>query len=84
MHRDNVGARHHDIIDPALAQRQDILQHGTFRRRNAGFTGQRGFEHDFDVGAGRSGLPAEKRARESGEESLPVGRGSGHRQHRHG
>ena len=24
LHRDDVGARHHDVVDPALAQRQDV------------------------------------------------------------
>ena len=27
LHRDDVGARHHDVVDPAPAQRQDVREH---------------------------------------------------------
>ena len=81
LHRDDVGARHHDVVDPALAQRQDVLEHGALFRREAGFAGARRFEHDFEVGAGRTALPAEQRARQAREEAIalarPVARGTG-------
>ena len=31
LHRDDVGARNHDILDPPLAQREDVLEHGASR-----------------------------------------------------
>ena len=81
LHGDDVGARHHDVVDPALAQRQDVLEHGALFRRDAGLAGHRGFQHDFDVGAGRAGLPAEQRAREADKESFAIG--SDRWRHRH-
>ncbi len=40
LHRDDVGARHHDVADSALAQTQDVLEHPAFFRREAGFAGR--------------------------------------------
>ncbi len=74
LHGDDVAARHHDVLDPALAQRQDVADHGALFRRDAGFAGAGRFEHHFDVGAGRAVLPAEQRAREPREEAVALGR----------
>ena len=79
LHGDDVAARHHDVLDPAPAQRQDVPDHGALFRRNAGFAGARGFEHHFDVGAGRAVLPAEQGAREPREETVGLGVGAIHR-----
>ena len=35
LHGDDVGARHHDVHDPPLAQGEDVLQHGAFFGREA-------------------------------------------------
>ena len=35
LHRDDVGARHHDVVDPAPAQRQDVGEHDALLRREA-------------------------------------------------
>ena len=32
VHGDDVGARHHDALDPAIAQAENILEHGGFGR----------------------------------------------------
>ena len=79
LHGDDVAARHHDVLDPAPAQRQDVADHGALFRRDAGFAGAGRFEHDFDVGAGRPVLPAEQRARQPREETVAFGVGAGHR-----
>ena len=63
LHGDDVAARHHDVLDPAPAQRQDVPDHGALFRRDAGFAGAGRFEHHLDVGAGRAVPPAEERAR---------------------
>ena len=79
LHGDDVAARHHDVLDPPSAQRQDVADHGALFRRDAGFAGTRGFEHHFDVGAGRPVLPAEQGAREPREEAVGLGVGTIHR-----
>ena len=50
LDRDDVGARHHDVVDPALAQAQDILEHPALVRREAGF-GPLPFEQHLEVRA---------------------------------
>ena len=75
LHGDDVAARHHDVLDPAPAQRQDVLDHGALFRRDAGFAGAGGFEHHLDVGPGRAVLPAEQRARDPREKAVAVGVG---------
>ncbi len=82
LHGDDVAARHHDVLDPAAAQRQDVLDHGALFRRDAGFAGPGGFEHNLDVGAGRAVLPAEQRAGEPGEEAFALGVGPARDRHR--
>ena len=42
LHRDYVGARHHHVGDPPLAQAQDVLEHRAFFRREAGVAGRAG------------------------------------------
>ncbi len=37
LHRDDVGARHHDAVDPAFAQAENVLEHRRFGRRETGF-----------------------------------------------
>ena len=66
LHRDDVGARHHHVIDPAPAQRQDIGEHGALLRREAAFTVRAAFQHGLQIGA-RGGLPAEHRAQHASE-----------------
>ena len=60
LHGDDVGSRHHDIVDPALAQAQDVLEHAALFRREPGF-GPLPFEQHLQVGADRSRAPAEHR-----------------------
>jgi hypothetical protein len=61
LHGDDVGARHHDALDAAFAQPQNILQHGRFFRREAGLR-LLGGENVFEVGTRRRGFPAEQDA----------------------
>ena len=35
LHGDDVGARHHDALDPAFAQTENVLEHRRFGRREA-------------------------------------------------
>jgi hypothetical protein len=82
LHRDDVGARYHDVGDPPLAQCQDVLEHRAFFRREAGVAVRAGLEHDLEVGADRAGLPAEHGAQDAGEPALVrIARlvGGGHR-----
>ena len=39
LDRDDVGARHHHIRHPPLAQAEDVAQHGAFFGREAGSDG---------------------------------------------
>ena len=52
LHRHDIGARHHHALDPALAQRQDILEHDGFFGREAG-CGLLGGEDEFKIGSRR-------------------------------
>ncbi|MGY3471633.1 hypothetical protein ACVW0I_008504 [Bradyrhizobium sp. LM6.11] len=60
LHRDDVGAMHHDVGDAALVQAEDVAQHGALDGREAGVVGRRGVEHDLKVVAHRTRLPAEQ------------------------
>ena len=60
LHRDDVGAMHHDVGDAALVQAEDVAQHGALDRREAGVVRRRGIEHDLEIVAHRSRLPAEQ------------------------
>ena len=60
LHGDDVGSRHHDIVDPPLAQAQDVLEHPAFFRREAGL-GAFALEQHLEVGADRGRAPAEHR-----------------------
>ena len=62
----DIGARYHHALDPALAQRQDILEHDGFFGREAGCRLFRG-EHEFKVGSRGRCLPAEQNAHDPGE-----------------
>jgi hypothetical protein len=53
---------HHDVGDAALVQTEDVAQHGALDGGEAGVVGRRGVEHDLEIVAHRSGLPAEQRA----------------------
>ena len=59
LHGDDVRARHHHVLDPPLAQAEDVLEHRALFRRKPGFAGSAGLEHHLEVGANRAGLPAE-------------------------
>ena len=47
LHRDDVGARHHDVLDPRARAGQDVREHRALFRREAGFAGDRRLEHDL-------------------------------------
>ena len=64
LHGDDIGARHHDALDPAFAQPQNILEHGRFFRRETGLR-LLGGENVFEVGARRRGFPAEQDAHDA-------------------
>ena len=70
LHGDDVGARHHDVVDAPFAQPKNILEHGAFFRREAGFARRAFFEHFLQIGADRTGPPAE-RARAATCENTP-------------
>src|SRR6266852_3963877 len=70
-HRDDIGARHHDVDDPPLAQPEDIPEHRAFGRREAEFGGRR-FQRVLEVGAGGARFPAEDRPQRSREPALAV------------
>ena len=59
LDRDDVGARHHDVHDPPLAQAEDVLQHDAFFRRETGLARAR-LEDIREVGPDRAGLPSEE------------------------
>lgn len=62
LDRDDVGAMHHDVGDATLVQAEDVAQHGALDRREAGVVGRRRVEHDLEVVAHRTRLPAEQAA----------------------
>ena len=64
LHGDDVGARHHDALDAAFAQPQNILEHGRFFRRETGLR-LLGGENVFEIGARRRGFPAEQDAHDA-------------------
>ena len=67
LHGDDIGARHHDALDPGFAQAEDILQHRGFFGRKARLRLLLGGEHKFKIGARRGGLPAEQDAHDARE-----------------
>ena len=69
LHRDDVGARHHDVVDPAPAQRQDVGQHDALLRREAALAERAVGQHRLQVGA-RRGLPAEHGAQHAREPAI--------------
>ena len=78
LHRDDVGARHHDVVDPAPAQRQDVGEHGALLRREAGSRrARRSPAPSADVRARRAGLPAEQRAQHAREPAVAGSRRRG-------
>ena len=62
LDRDDVGAMHHDVGDAPFVQVENIAQHGALDRGKSDIVGRRGIEHDLQVVAHRSGLPAEQAA----------------------
>ena len=69
LHCDDVGARHHDALDPAFAQPENILEHRGLRGGEAGFR-LLGREDEFKVGARCRGLPTKQDAHDTREPSL--------------
>ena len=69
LYRDDVGTRDHDIHGAPLAQRQDVLEHGAFARREAVVAGA-AFQRTAQIGAERLGLAAEQVAEHPGEEAF--------------
>src|SRR5207247_789116 len=53
LHADDIGARHHDVQHAALAQPENVLEHGAFGRRETGLAGPV-LEHIAEVGAERA------------------------------
>ena len=66
LHGDDIGARHHDALDPAFAQAENILEHRRFRWREARFR-LLGGEDEFKVGARRRGSPTKQNAHDARE-----------------
>ena len=82
LHGDDVGARHHYAFDPAFAQPKNILEHGGFGRREAGFR-LLGGEDELELGARRLCPPAEQNAHHARKPALvqvAAGLGQDHRQ----
>ncbi len=53
LHADDIGARHHYVQHAALAQPENVLEHGAFGRRETGLAGPV-LEHIAEVGAERA------------------------------
>ena len=70
LDRDDVGAMHHHVGDAPFVQPEDIAQHGALDGGKADLVRRRGVEHDLQVGADRSRLPAEQRADRAGQPVL--------------
>ena len=62
LDRDDVGAMDHDVGDAPLVQAEDVAQHGALDGGKADLVRRGGIEHDLQIVADRSGLPAEQRA----------------------
>ena len=73
LHGDDVGARHHDALDPGFAQPEDILEHGRFFGRKARLR-LLGGENEFEIGAGRGRLPAEQDAHDARQPAFRLAR----------
>jgi hypothetical protein len=52
VHRDDVGARDHDVFDAMLAQPEDVPEHRPLFRREAGVGKRVVFQQHRDIGAG--------------------------------
>ena len=62
LDRDDVGAMDHHVGDAPFMQAEDVAQHGALDRGKADLVRRRGIEHDLQIVADRSRLPAEQRA----------------------
>ena len=69
LYRNDIGTRHHDTLDPALAQTENVFQHGGFGGREARFR-LLGGQDEFKVGAGCRRLPAKQNAHDAREPAL--------------
>ena len=72
LHGDDVGARHHDVPDPALAQPRMFLSMRLSSGEKPDSPGGIGVEHVLEVGADRARLPAEQRAQRAREPAVAV------------
>ena len=70
LHGDNIGARHHDALDPRLAQPENIFQHRRFFGRKARLRLLLFSEDKLQVGARRCRLPPEQDAHDAREPSV--------------
>jgi hypothetical protein len=70
LNRDDIGPRHHEVVEPALAQAQNVLEHPAFVGREAGVGGAAVLEQHLEVGADRGRAPAKHRARHAGQPRL--------------
>ena len=67
LDRDDVGAMHHDVGDAPFVQAEDVAQHGALDGGKADLVRRRRIEHDLQIVADRSRLPAEQRADGAGQ-----------------
>ena len=79
LHGDDIGARHHDALDPGFPQAEDIFQHGGFFGREARLRLLAG-EDKFQIRARRGRLPAEQDAHDARQ---PAFRGLAWFRHHH-
>jgi hypothetical protein len=61
LDRDDIGPRHHEVVEAPLAQAQYVLEHPAFFGGKTGLGG-RCVEKDLEIRPDRSGAPAEHRA----------------------
>ena len=64
LHGDDIGARHHDALDPGFPQAENIFQHGGFFGRESRLR-LLGGQDEFEIGARRCRLPAEQDAHDA-------------------
>ena len=77
LHRNDVGARHHDVVHPAPAQRQDVGEHDALLRREAALAERAALQHGLQIGARRAWLPVEHSAQHAREPAVSPGSRSG-------
>ena len=80
LHRHDIGARHHDVVDALVAELEDILQDGALGLGEVGrFGAAFALEGDFEVIAQRHGPQRQKRLDAVPDRWPPRRRGGGTR-----